>query len=153
MDILIVFLAPLTIAAMLLLSSKNGKLVNFPFKGKTYRVPPQYRELADSALQGNRDAKYEIILQGFSTEDPHIPRLYFETLCELSEKDLGVLVQLADSYLEGIGTPKDETKGREIYARALELYDNPPENMYIPEESQKYRNMLLKGSGLREVKK
>ncbi|MBP5430521.1 MAG: SEL1-like repeat protein [Elusimicrobiaceae bacterium] len=126
---------------------------NFIFEGKKYCVPAKYREHVLQALRGNEGAKYEIIIQGFSIEGPYIPELYFKLLYELAEKDLGVLVQMADSYLDGIGTPKDEEKARETYERALELYDNTPEGMYVPERSKEYRDMLVKGAGWREIER
>ena len=149
----VIFVCPV-IAVMLLTSSKrNGPLVDCTFQGKTYRVPPKYREFVNRALQGDKDAKYEIIIQYYENGKPYIPELCFKFACELAEKDLGVLTQLGDLYFEGIGTPKDEAKGRETYMRALELYDNPPKDLYIPEESKEYRNLLLEKSGLCEVKK
>ena len=53
----------------------------------------------------------------------------------------------------GVGTPKEEEKGKAFYARALELYDNPPAGLYIPENSKDYRNFLLERSQLHEINK
>lgn len=49
----------------------------------------------------------------------------------------------------GVGTPK----GKAVYASALELYDNPPAGLYIPENSKDYRNFLLERSQLHEINK
>ena len=135
---------------------KQHTAVDFVYQDKTYRVSPHYYALAQKALHQNDErAKYEIITQYYESENPPIPALCFALTKELAEKekDLGALTELGDLYYDGIGTPKDEEKGKAVYARALELYDNPPPGLYIPENSKDYRNFLLERSQLREIKK
>ncbi len=146
---LLVILLLLLIAMAQRVSSK----VEFTFEGKVYRVPTKYRDLAKQALQGNEKAKYAIVTQYYENSKPFIPELCFKFVSELAEKDLGVLTELGDLYRDGIGTPKDEAKSRAVYTRALELYDNPPPGLYIPERSKKYRSFLLENSDLSKIKR
>lgn len=135
--------------------SKKGSYT-VEFNGKTYNVSAKKYDLIQRAQQGNKEAQYEIIIEyyeGNSRPKDFIPELCFFYTEQLAQNDLGVLTELGDLYFDGVGTPKDEEKGRATYERALELYDNPPEGVYIPEHSKKYRDFLVKKSQLIEIKK
>ena len=136
-------------------SGKNSHTLEF--NGKNYQVSAKRYALIQKALHGDERAQYELITEYYEAfrSKQFIPELCFALTKELAdkEKDLGVLTELGDLYYDGVGTPKDEEKGKAIYARALELYDNPSPGLYIPEKSQKYRDFLLERSQLREIKK
>ena len=125
------------------------------FNGKMYEVSPKRYDLIQRAQAGNEEAQYEILTEYYEAfrSKEFIPELCFFYTEQLAEKDLGVLTELGDLYFDGVGTPKDEAKGRAAYAHALELYDNPPEGLYIPERSKKYRDFLIERAGWVETKK
>jgi len=136
-------------------SEQKQRTYTVEFNGKTYEVSPRRYDLIQRAQAGNEEAQYEILTEYYETfrSKEFIPELCFFYTKQLAEKDLGVLTELGDLYFDGVGTPKDEEKGRAAYAHAVELYDNPPEGLYVPERSKKYRDFLMKKAGWVETKK
>lgn len=123
----------------------NLNTVNIEFKNKNYSVSRKRAKIIQDALNGNKKSQYKLITEFYDRDEnsDFIPKIcfYFTKQISNEENDLGVIVQLGNMYEKGIGVRKNRTKALEIYKHALDLYDNPPQNLYIPNDNE-YRQFL-----------
>lgn len=124
-----------------------GKLnaVSIEFENKNYNVSRKRAKIIQNALAGDKKSQYELINEfheGGINPD-YIPKICFYFTKQISDEgnDLGVIVQLGNMYEQGVGVKENKNKALEIYKHALDLYDNPPPNLYIPDDNE-YRQYL-----------
>ena len=124
-----------------------GKLnaVSIKFENKNYNVSRKRAKIIQDALSGNKKSQYKLITEFYEggINPDYIPKICFYFTKHMSEEgnDLGVIVQLGNMYEQGVGVRKNKNKALEIYKHALDLYDNPTPNLYIPDDNE-YRQFL-----------
>jgi len=111
-----------------------NKLIDF--KGRKKALYEQWNTAAE---QGSREAAYKLLMLYFDEGEEYYPLAYKWTEHLAQEgSDSGVLLQLAQMYEKGHGTPADKAKALMWYERCLSLHIYQGKNSSLSVDSSNF---------------
>lgn len=105
--------------------------------GKSYMVKKDYKKLVQRAERGNEEAQFAIV-RLYNSDQGYVPDDLFKWTKHLADikKQEELLIQLAELYVNGIGTAKNPSKALNCYELAYNMAAAKCSNPPTPEQRE-----------------